>query len=39
VIPEDGDKWQEAWDIQLNKEIPKRLARHGKGVNRRLRAG
>jgi mRNA-degrading endonuclease RelE of RelBE toxin-antitoxin system len=24
------------WDVQLNKEIRKRLARHGKEVNRRL---
>ncbi|MFQ6111792.1 MAG: type II toxin-antitoxin system RelE/ParE family toxin [Nitrospinota bacterium] len=28
---------QEPWDVQLNKDIPKRLARHGRRVNRRLK--
>lgn len=25
------------WDVQLNRNIPRRLERHGKAVNRRLK--
>jgi mRNA-degrading endonuclease RelE of RelBE toxin-antitoxin system len=28
---------QEPWDLQLNKEIPRRLARYSKRVNRKLK--
>jgi len=37
VRPKPGEQGIKSWDVQLNKGIPKRLARHGKGVNRRLK--